>query len=191
MATSVVRKKVRWPSYQIKRLDNGANFGSLRSRQYSKKRGKRAGETFYLLQGSFLRWRNGGFYSFALRASGAATIKSRRSIKRQATNFRRLGRTSTPRGGERRRMWKKAPFTELTERVRGYFVPLGKRSKIFPYVGNLELCRACRIIVLSNAMTGIFDGRISLAEEVFVLHLAEIMEMQNFGTWYYIIVKYK
>lgn len=104
-----------------------------------KKRGKRAGETFYLLQGSFLLWRNGGFYSFALRTSAAATIKSRRSIKRQATNFRRLGRTSTSRGGERRRMWKKAPFTELTESTRGYLVSRGKRSKIFPYVRNLAL----------------------------------------------------
>lgn len=37
MAASVIHKKVRWPSYQIKRLDNGANFGSLRSRQCRQK----------------------------------------------------------------------------------------------------------------------------------------------------------
>lgn len=79
-----------------------------------KKRGKRAGETFYLLQGSFLRWRNGGFYSFALRTSGAATIKSRRSIKRQATNFRRLGRTSTPRG------WRAATYVEKKRPLRNW-----------------------------------------------------------------------
>lgn len=37
MAASFVHKKVHCPSYQIKRLDNGANFGSLRSRQYRQK----------------------------------------------------------------------------------------------------------------------------------------------------------
>lgn len=51
-----------------------------------KKRGKQ-GETFYLLWGSFLRCRDGGFYSFALRTSAVATIKSRPFDKTSSHEF--------------------------------------------------------------------------------------------------------
>jgi len=55
-----------------------------------KKRGRQARRFISHGEVSFGARHGGGFYSFALRTSAAATIKSRRSIKRQATNFRRL-----------------------------------------------------------------------------------------------------
>lgn len=178
MAASVARKKVRWPSYQIKRLDNGANFGSLRSRQCRQKARKARRRNVLSPTGKFSpmaqRWilflRASYFRS---RYNKVPSFDKTSSHEFPATweNVNTEGVASGDVCG------KKASFTELTGSARGYFVSRGKRSKIFTYVGNLALCRACRIIVLFNAMTGIFDGRISLAEEVFVLHLAELMEM--------------
>lgn len=109
-----------------------------------KKRGKQ-GETFYLLWGSFLWCCSGGFYSFALRTSAVATIKSRCSIKRQATNFRRLARTSTSRGGERR-AWKKALY-RIGEK--GIFGPGAENAQKFFLIRETSHCRARRIIALS------------------------------------------
>lgn len=120
------------------------------------KKREKQGETFYLPWGSFLPGsaRGGGFYSFALRTSAVATIKSRRSIKRQATNFRRLARTSTSRGGDGGGGWrnarKKAPFTEIGEKRRGYLVPVRKTLANFSLCeGTSRLHRARRIIALS------------------------------------------
>lgn len=160
---SVVHKKVRCPSYQIKRLDNGANFGSLRSPSVSAKSAESAQARCFISYGEvFLQWRNaGGFYSFALRTSAVATIKSRRSIKRQATNFRRLGRTSTPRGGERGDVCGKKRPLQNWRKAHGDISSRAENARKFFLTWETTRCRACRIIVLFNAMTGIFDGRIS------------------------------
>lgn len=114
----------------------------------SKKRGKQ-GETFYLLWGSFLRCRSGGFYSFALRTSTIATIKSRRSIKRQATNFWRLARTSTSRDGERRVRKKAHPLQNQRKAPTRIFGPGVENARKFFLTRETSLCRARRIIALS------------------------------------------
>lgn len=143
----IVHKKIRCPSYQIKRLDNGANFGSLRPpppspRQYRQKARKaRRRDVLSLIRRSFpavaQRW-----WILFLRAS---YFRSRYNKvppfdKTSSHEFPATWENVNTEGRRaRRRMWKKAPFTELTESTRGYFVSRGKRSKIFPYVGNLVL----------------------------------------------------
>lgn len=156
-----------------------------------KKYGKQ-GETFYLLWGSFLRCRDGGFYSFALRTSAVATIKSRPFDKTSSHEFPATCEDVNIEGVTSGALGKKHPL-QNRRKVPGIFGPARKTFE------NFSLCEKLRAAV----------GRVGLspfprddsniwrpdfyAKEVFVLRLTfllGLMEMQNWNK-VLLIVKYE
>lgn len=125
------------PSYQIKRLDNGANFGSLPSRQYRQK-ARKARRDVLSSMGKFppvrRRW------ILFLRAS---YFRSRYNKvppfdKTSSHEFPATCRGRQHRGVASSGARKKAPFTESAKSTGDIWSRRGKRSKIFPYARKLR-----------------------------------------------------